>query len=307
MCTAISIWERGPLYARTLDLECSLGEMLCHSHRGSRFGEGVVNDYSIIGVGICREGQTLYFDGMNEYGLFCAGLNFDGYAVYHEAREGRCNIASYQFIPYILGKCRNLHEARKILHSVNITPDSLSTDLPSTPLHWIIADESGAVIVESVADGLKVYDNEVGVLTNSPDFPFHKTRLADFMSLSPAYPDNRLTNAHVTAYSRGMGALGLPGDFSSVSRFVRAAFLIHNTRPGRVPTIPSSADNPPKITREDEINRLRHIISGLSVPLGCVLTREGRAVSTVYTSIADPDGGRYYLTDYYGEKSEISF
>lgn len=281
MCTAINMLDDG-LFGRTLDYEKSFGQQVVISPRGFSFGSFKA-EYSIIGIAAVAGKMPLYFDGMNECGLCGGALNFPDCAVYHPDREGRINLASYELLAYILGSCRDVEGAKDALKNINITAKSFSERLPSTALHWIFADGKSAVTVESVGDGLRVYDNPYGVLTNSPDFSFHTTRLADFMTLRADYPKNHLTKNHLSPYSRGMGALGLPGDFSSSSRFVRGVFIKENIE---------------ALRGEGPVNKFFHIMDSLAVPYGCVKTAEGLPVATLYTSCADREAGVYYYTTY---------
>ena len=217
---------------------------------------------AIIGCALVNEGVPLWFDAVNEYGLAAAGLNFPDYATYLEPKADKINLASFELIPFVLSKCRNLREAAELLKHCNITPDSVSPALPSTPLHWMIADREGCIAVEPTKGGLIVYNDPFGVLTNSPPFPVHR--------------DNVMLHPKLTPSS----ASGLPGDWSSESRFLRALFA-------------------KKYTAVSGVNDFFHILDSVSVPLGCG-KKDWR---TVYTSCADLDRGDYYFTTY--ENREI--
>ena len=186
---------------------------------------------------------------------------------------------------WILRGCSNLGEAKEHLSEAVITGDSFDSSLPPTPLHWLIADKTGAITVEQTADGLKIYENQFGVLTNAPDFSYHQLNMTNYMNLSAKQPSNQLcTQAKLTPYSRGMGAIGLPGDFSSASRFIRAVFAKSNTQENG--------------TRLGEVSRFFHIMETVSQPLGCAEAEDGKPISTVYTSCADTEEGIYYFTTY---------
>ena len=162
-----------------------------------------------------------------------AGLNFPGNAVYSKVQTGKDNIAQFEFIPWILGQCANVQEARVLLSHINLVDTPFNEKYPVSPLHWILADKEEAITIESVQEGLKIYDNPVGVLTNNPPFPIQMFRLNDYMSLSSESPTNRFSaDLKLKPYSRGMGAMGLPGDLSSASRFVRVAFTKMNSLSG---------------------------------------------------------------------------
>jgi choloylglycine hydrolase len=279
MCTAIKFDER--FFGRTLDFEHSFGEELIVTPRDRMHIGESVNRYAIMGIGVKNGHTPLYFDGVNEWGLASAALNFPGCAVYHSIGEGKRGVSSAHLISLILGFCRSVSEARDMLGNIFISDEGADKSIPPTLLHWIVADSREAIVVESVSEGLRIYDDPIGVLTNSPDFPYQLTRLSDYPSLTAKNPES--TAFDLPLYSRGMGAIGLPGDFSSTSRFVRAGFVKENT-------ITEESDT------TGEISRLFHILGAVSVPPGCIVTDEGKAVSTIYTACADLEEPAYYLT-----------
>ena len=229
MCTAITYQTRQLYFGRTLDYECSYGEQVTITPRNYPFdfhhAGPVHTHYAIIGMAHVAGGYPLYYDAVNETGLCMAGLNFVGNAVYAQPEPDRTNIAQFELIPWLLGRCASVQQARTELSRLNLTGTPFSAALPAAQLHWLIADEREAVTVESTADGLHVYENPIGVLTDNPPFGEQLFNLNNYMHLSPRQPENRFSQAlPLRPYSRGMGALGLPGDLSSMSRFVRAAF-----------------------------------------------------------------------------------
>ena len=288
MCTAVTYQTKDLYFGRTLDLEYAYQEEVVVMPR--RFplpfrDKGVMDGhYAIIGMATVEKGYPLYYEAANEHGLAMAGLNFPGNACYFEKDPQKDNITPFELIPWILGQCKDLSQAREKLKSIHLWKESFSEDVPLSPLHWIIADKSGAVTVESVADGLKIYENPVGVLTNNPTFDYHMTRLCDYGNLSREQPASRFGNVVLTPYSRGMGAMGLPGDLSSVSRFVRAAFTKCNS---------VSGDG-----EEESVSQFFHILAAVEQPRGCVRLPDGRDVITVYTSCINTGRGIYYYTTY---------
>ncbi len=288
MCTAICISGEHPLFGRTLDVDRPYGECVITVPRNYplsfRHEQTNQSHHAIIGIGCVNSGVPLYFDAMNESGLYAAGLNFPISAKYHPFDSDKYNIASFEFITWILSECDTLSKARELLRSTNITDDSFSDELSPTPLHWIIADKTGAITVESVSDGLKIHENNFGVLTNEPPFEYHSSHMADFMHLTPSPPKNSICpDQEIASYSRGMGAIGLPGDFSSASRFVRAFFVKTHCE-----TSPES----------DEISRFFHITDSISVPYGCVKNEYGKNMYTRYTSCVDAKNLCCYFTTY---------
>ena len=287
MCTAISINEKYSIFGRTLDLETSYGEMLVITPKKFRVGfsreETAKTQLALMGIACVQNRTPLYYDAVNEKGLAMAALNFPKSAVYHKALSGKRNVASFELIPWVLCQCENITQATDLLKKTNVTDDSFSSELPSTPMHWIIADKEACITVESVEEGLKIYQNPFGVLTNEPAFPYHAEHVCDFMRLDSKQPQNNLCpTIELPHYSRGMGAIGLPGDFSSSSRFVRATFAKNHT------DIPD--------TETETVSRFFNIMDTVSVPRGCVKTLEEKSVETVYASCAVIDSLTYYVT-----------
>lgn len=289
MCTAATYKTKDFYMGRTLDYEFSYGEEITITPRNYPFkfrytGEDS-SHYAIIGMAHVTDDYPLYYDAVNENGLGMAGLNFVGNAVYGEPMDGSKNVAQFEFIPWILSKCGNLDEARKALSTLNLVGTPYSDNFPAAKLHWIIADKSGAITVESVAEGLKIYDNPVGVLTNNPSFDRQMFMLNNYMHLSPKQPENMFPkNVGLEAYSRGMGALGLPGDLSSASRFVRTAFVKTNS-------ISGEGEN-------DSVGQFFHILGSVDQQRGCCEVAEGKYEITIYTSCWNADKGIYYYTTY---------
>lgn len=281
MCTAL---VHGPFFGRTLDLEYSYQEQVVVVPRrfplSFRMENSLPGHHAIIGMAHLEQDCPLFYDGMNEKGLAMAALNFPLSSVYHEARRTRSNLAPFELIPWVLGQCSTVAQARQLLEQVNVVRVDFSSDLPSTPLHWLIADREQAITVEPMADGLHIYENPVGVLTNEPPFPFQLSRLNDFRGLSAAPAANRFSSVPLTEYSRGMGALGLPGDWSSQSRFVRCAFAAHNS------------------SRPADVTQFFHIMSTVEVPRGSVRLEAGKEVISVYTSCCDLSKEVYLYTTY---------
>lgn len=288
MCTAVTYKTKDHYFGRTLDLECSYGEEVVVTPRHFPFAfrtRGVrENHYAIIGMAAVAESYPLYYEAANEHGLAMAGLNFPGNAHYFERIPGKDNIAPFEFVPWILGQCKNLPEARKLLENINLCNIHFSEELPLSPLHWIIADRTGAITVESMADGLRIHENPVGVLTNNPPFDYHMTHLCDYLNLTHLPPENRFGNVKLSPYSRGMGAIGLPGDLSSASRFVRAAFVKLNSVSGE--------------EEMESVCQFFHILGSVDQQRGCAQMPDGRFEITLYISCINTDQGIYYYTTY---------
>lgn len=289
MCTATTYKSKDFYFGRTLDYEFSYGDEITVTPRNYPFNfryMGVCNShYAIIGMAHIAENYPLYYDAINEKGLGMAGLNFVGNAIYAEEDRNKNNVAQYEFISYILCHCATVVEAKEVLSEINLTGAPFSKKLPTAQLHWIIADQNEAITVESIADGLHIYNNPLGILTNNPPFETQMFMLNNYMSLSPKQPQNTFADGIVlNAYSRGMGTMGLPGDLSSASRFARVAFTKANS-------ISSNSEN-------ESVSQFFHILGSVDQQRGCCEVADGKYEITIYTSCCNATKGIYYYTTY---------
>ncbi len=289
MCTALSLQTAAHYFGRNLDLDRSYGEEVCVLPRRFplTFRSRMHWDthYAIIGMATVAEGIPLFYDGANEFGLAMAGLNFPGNAWYGPEREGKDNVAPFELIPWVLGQCKNLGEAKQLLSRLNLTDIPFSDQLPQAPLHWMISHREGSVVVEAMADGLHVHENPAGVLTNNPPFPYQMANLWQYRHLRP---DNggvdREENQPYEDYCQGLGAVGLPGDVSSMSRFVQMVF-------GREHSICPEEE-------AASVGQFFHLLSSVEMIRGLCKTDEGTWDTTGYSACINLDQGRYYYTTY---------
>ena len=288
MCTAVTYQTKDHYFGRTLDLEYSYDEKVVVTPRNFplefRTKERLDRHYAIIGMAMVAEDYPLYYEAANEYGLAMAGLNFPDNAHYFDKIPEKDNIAPFEFLPWILSQCKDLADTRKLLQRINLCNIAFSEEFPQSPLHWIIADRQGAITVESMKGGLQIHENPVGVLTNNPPFDYHMTHLCDYLNLTSRPPENRFGEAALRPYSRGMGAMGLPGDLSSASRFVRAAFVKLNS---------VSGDG-----EQESVSQFFHILGAVEQQRGCAQVPDGSFEITHYTSCINTDKGIYYYTTY---------
>lgn len=289
MCTAVTYKTKDFYFGRTLDYDFSYGEEIIITPREYLFKfrnvYNLENHYAIIGAAHVADEYPLYYDAVNEKGLAMAGLNFVGNAFYNEQKQGKDNIAQFEFIPWILCQCTSINEVRLLLDKINLTNTPFSKKLPIAQLHWIIADSNEAITVESVNDGLRIYDNNAGVLTNNPPFNEQMFQLNNYMHLSAKSPKNLFSDKlSLQAYSRGMGAIGLPGDLSSQSRFIRASFVRLNSISGT--------------SEEESVSQFFHILNSVDQQRGCCEIEEGKYEITIYTSCCNANKGIYYYTTY---------
>lgn len=289
MCTAVQYHTKDHYFGRTLDYEISYNEAVVITPRKFPFsfpdGLKIEQHYAIIGIACVAEGYPLYYDAVNEKGLAMAGLLFDGNTVFQKAVQQKESIPQYAFLPWLLSQCSTVEEAERLLQRCNITDTPFSEQLPASPLHWMLADTKRAITIEATAEGLQMYENTVGVLTNNPPFPFHLQNLAQYRNLTAEVPPNRFSaQLELPAFSRGMGAFGLPGDLSSPSRFVRAAFVRNNAISGT--------------DEQESVSQFFHILGAVEQQKGCVHLGEGKYERTLYISCCNQEKGIYYYTTY---------
>ena len=294
MCTAASLLAEDHYFGRNLDLEYSYNETVVIAPRNYCFKfrevDNIDSHYAMIGMAFVVDNYPLFYEACNEKGLSMAGLNYYE-AEYKEYDENKDNVTPFEFIPWILSQCEDVKEALELIKKINLVNISFSEELSLSPLHWMISDRNQSIVVECEADGLKVYYNPIGVMTNSPSFDKQAFNLNNYRHLSSKTPRNSFSeNLQLDVYSRGMGGIGLPGDLSSASRFVKAAFTLHNVLIGK--------------TEEENVNQFFHVLGSVTQQRGCCEVAQGQYEYTIYSSCINTDKGIYYYKTYYN--SQIS-
>lgn len=297
MCTALSLPTRqgGCLFGRNMDLAYRFGQSPLLLPRGFTYrdrvtGQSVPLQRAILGMGSMIDGYPAMAEAMNEDGLACAGLNFAGYACFpQEAAAGKTAIAPYDLILRVLSRCSTVSEAEAMLCGVELVDVPINAETPVPTLHWMIADRSGrSIVAEQTKEGLTVYQNPVSVMTNVPAFSWHLTNLGAYPELSPEQPAAAGWGEHHAApLGLGAGSLGLPGDYSSPSRFVRMAYLR-----SRLP-LPDD---------REAVGHFFRLLEGVAIPYGAALTPEGLPHYTLYASCMDLVRGHYYYRDYHSSR-----
>lgn len=254
-----------------------------------RYAGKAKTHYALIGMAFVAGDYPLYYDAANEKGLGMAGLNFVGNAAYAdeatEADKDLVQVAQYEFIPWILTQCASVAEARRMLSNMKLMGTPFSEQLPTAQLHWMIADKEECIVVESMKDGMHIYDDPVGVLTNNPPFPGQMFALNNYAGVSRKQPESTFAGVlELDPYSRGMGGMGIPGDLSSQSRFVKVAFTKLNA-------ISGDGEN-------ESVSQFFHILGSVDQQRGCCEVSEGAYEITIYTSCCNTTKGIYYYTTY---------
>lgn len=294
MCTSVAMLTHDFYFGRNMDINYEFGERVVITPRNFPFkfrrAGTMTRHLAMIGMASVQEGYPLYAEAVNEKGLGMAGLLFDGNAFYPDTLDSnKSNISPFEIIPWIVGKCSTVDEAKKLLSATHITSIPFSENIPLTPLHWHIADRNSSIAVESVNDGLKIYDNPAGVMTNNPQFGYQLENLGNYLNLTIGTPQNIFSEkAGVKPCSNGLGSFGLPGDYSSSSRFVKAAYLKLNSVC--------------KDTEMDSISQFFHILGSVSVLNGCVRLKQDDFNVTTYSCCVNADKGIFYYNTYHNSQ-----
>lgn len=289
MCTCINLKTKDYYFGRNLDLEYRFNESVVITPMEYEFKlrkeESFKTKYAIIGMAKVVNNYPLYAEACNEKGLSIAGLNFPHNAFYEEMKKEKINITPFELIPWVLGNFEKVEELKKVIYNINLIDISFSKDMQLTPLHWMISDEKETIVLEQTKEGLNVYDNKVGVLTNNPPFPYHKENLINYLNLTPNLPENRFSSKiELKTYGNGMGAIGLPGDNSSASRFIRAAF--------------NKLNSVCEIDEEASVSQFFHILDSVAVVKGTNITQDRKYDTTTYSCCINTTKGIYYYKIY---------
>lgn len=296
MCTGIRFTDgSGHMYfGRNLDWGFSYGERPFITPRNyvyrCAFGADCLPQRStplaVMGMGIAAEGIPLYFDCANEAGLALAGLNFPGFAEYEKAPVGgKVNLAAYEFPLWVARSFASVDEVEEALADVALVGVPVNAHYANAFLHWLIGDAQRSIVVEYLSDGLHVYHDDVDVLTNQPRFDWHRENLRNYLTLTSDVPEPaQWRRAELTPYGTGGGMRGLPGDYYSPSRFVRAAYL--------------NAHYPVKDTEEENVTRLFRTLGGTAMIDGAARMTDGTYERTIYTSGYSSRTKTYYHATY---------
>jgi len=252
-------------------------------------------------VGMILVDNEVIVDGMNEKGLVTASFYFPGYAKYAVTTEKNrhISISSSDFTQWILSMFATVDEVREAIEKgeVAISP-VLTPGFPPQvqPFHFIVYDRTGKSIVIEPLDGkLKIYDNPIGVITNSPTFDWHMTNLRNYVNLLAHTPDEvKVFGVTLKPLGQGAGMLGLPGDFTPPSRFVRATAFTATAVPAK--------------TADGGVLQMFHILNNFDIPVGAARTIEdGKVYSdyTMLTVVRDTKNLRFYFKTYEDQRIKM--
>ena len=235
--------------------------------------------------------MPIVFDGMNTEGLYFGAFYFAGTAVFGEATEenrGRA-VSSDEMGNWILGQFKTVEEVRAALNDIEVVGTYVEAIDGFAPFHYAVTDASGtSIVIEYTAAGLTIHDNTVNVITNNPTYDWHLTNLRNYVGLQAENQSTvALGDEIITPFGQGSGMLGLPGDMTSPTRFVRAAAFANSALPAA--------------SSSDAIFQAFHILNTFDIPKGAIRdSGEGGMLTdyTIWTSAADTRAGVYYYKTY---------
>lgn len=296
MCTAITLKDKSNnnYFGRTLDFSYELDPSIYFFPRNytiqNAFNNKYINNkYSFLGIGQ-NVSKIIFTEGINEVGLAIAALYFPGFAnyqsVYHTNITNKYSIFSLDIVIFLLGNATNINDVYLLLQNTNIIGEKDTLTNTIAPLHWIVTDKSGkCIVIESMADGMHILINPIGILTNSPYFEWHMLNLQNYINLSNTQKEESIWgNIQLKPFGQGSGLSCLPGDYTPPSRFVRASFFKTHIYPAA--------------NSKDALINFFHIAETVSIPKGIVLTNRNTSDYTQYTSFIDITNREYYFKTY---------
>ena len=205
-------------------------------------------------VGLAVEQKEFMVEGLNEKGLSAGLFYFPNYGEYqpYDAAHKERSLADFQLVSYILGECSSVDEVKKALEKVRV----IGIDPRASTVHWRFTEASGRqIVLEIVNQEMHFYENPLGVLTNSPGIEWHWTNLNNYVNLQPGtLPAHNFGPVEGKSFGHGSGLLGLPGDFTPPSRFVRATIFQL-----------TAAQQP---SAEESVFQAFHILNNFDIPPG---------------------------------------
>lgn len=306
-CTGIELKAKDGTYVngRTLEFAVPVNPAIYIIPRNFKFlgtlpdgsaGMSYTSKYQVIGGGMM--GTPLVLDGMNEAGLSAAVFYFPGYAGYGTVTDmnKRKALSPVDFNNWLLTQFASVADVKKGLDDIVIAATPFKAWGMVPPFHYVVYDKTGqSIVIEPINGKLVVYDNPLGIITNSPTFDWQMTNLKNYVNLSPlGVPQATLNGVQLQQFGQGSGLHGLPGDFSPPSRFVRAALFSSTALPSN--------------TGEQTVMQAFHILNQFDIPLGSVRSVENGNMQydyTMLTSVKDPQNQSYYFKTYGNQNIEV--
>lgn len=288
MCTCLFLKTKPNLFGRNMDVEFDLNESIIIVPRNYKIKYKKEREnnkhFAFIGMGTIIDNYPFFFDATNEYGLSMALLNFKGNAKYYNLKKDKNNVAPYELLLFFLSTCKDIKDVKEKTKKINIINEPYSENLPLAEVHFMIADKKESIVIETTKEGMKVYENKYNVLTNNPPFSYHECNVSNYMFLSIENHNNLISKeTKIYNYSNGQGAMFLPGDYSSTSRFIKVFFIKSNMELYN--------------SEKENINQFFNCLESVKMIKGTVKTELGFEY-TRYTSCVDMDTQTYYYKKY---------
>lgn len=295
MCTSIYTKTTAGDYllSRTMDFSYPLDPAPVYIPKGYSWTSSV--DHSVthqvmhpfIGAGR-KMGETYFVaDGVNEHGIAAAELYLPGDAVYQkEIHPAKQNLAPHEMILWILGNVRSIEELEQLLPNIVLIEAPVPELNIITPLHWIVSDDQGrCVVIEPTEATLRIKENPVGVMTNTPLLEWHINNLRNYLNTRPQqYAPVKFGDFEATPFSQGTGTLGLPGGYTPPERFIRAAFFKEHIVPAK--------------NEAEGVRNAYHILDTVRIPKGIVINTEGASDYSLYAGSMCTTSRTYYYNSY---------
>lgn len=306
-CTGLRLTAKDghSVHGRTLEFGVKIDTSVVVIPRNFSFtastpnGEGLIYKakYAVIGA-ICYD-KMVVMDGMNEQGLSVGTFYFPGYAGYTPttADNQSRSLSPLDFSNWILTQFASLDEVKNHLSNIVIAPTVEATwGSTPPPFHYIVYDKNGqSLVIEPLEGKLIVHDNPLGVFSNSPTFDWHMTNLRNFINLTPVnVPPLKIKELILKPFGQGSGMVGLPGDFTPPSRFIRAAIF--------------SMTATPSVDAHEAVFQTFHVLNQFDIPVGIAREVIDNTILTDYTMITavhDPVHLRYYFKTYEDQEIKV--
>lgn len=246
---------------------------------------GTAGQYSYTGMAVLGFGEPILVDGVNSAGLMGALLHYPEYASYEEnPQPSRIAVHPGRLLAWLLSQCASVKEAVQVMNQITLVDEPIQGK--PLPAHYILSDRAGeSLIIEPDKSGLSIHRNTIGVLTNSPDYRWQRTNLRNFVGVTNLPKSTRTVAGHeIREFGERLGGgSGLPGDYSSPSRFVRLAFMKEFAVQGK--------DEP------DGVSRMFRAFAPVDIPEGLAKADPNYDVyeQTLCTSVMCAESGIYYF------------
>lgn len=299
-CTGIKLTAKDGsfVHGRTLEFGVAVETSIAVIPRGYEFvgttpaGPGLKYKTKYATLGAIAYSNVAVMDGMNEKGLAVGTFYFPGYAGYSEINASNQSkaVSPVEFSNWIVTQFASVEEVKAALANVVIAPTIDKAWGPTAaPFHYIVYDKTGkSLVIEPIDGKLVTYDNPIGSFTNSPNFDWHMTNLRNYINLTPYnVKPLKIDGLELAPFGQGSGMVGMPGDFTPPSRFIRASIF--------------SITATPTATTVESVWQAFHILNQFDIPVGIARDKVGDVTytdATLITCVRDPQALKYYFKTY---------